>query len=267
MKNLKIVTWNINSVRLRIEFIKKLKEDENPDIICLQECKAQEKDFPFETIKEYGYEHIAYYGMKGYNGVAILSKTPLKDIRTMDWVGRENARHVIATTIDDIEIHNIYIPAGRDEPDYDNNPSFAHKLDFLDEISDWFKKHQELADKKVLVCGDFNIAPLENDVWSHKQLLKVISHTPIEVEKLTNFYNSINFYDAVRCFYPESDKLYSWWSYRARDWVKSNRGRRLDHLWVTQSLKPAIKAARILTKVRGWERPSDHAPVVVELEI
>ena len=111
------------------------------------------------------------------------------------------------------------------------------------------------------------IAPLENDVWSHKQLLKIVSHTPIEVEKLANLYNSINFKDAVRKFTPNSEKLYSWWSYRAKDWQKANKGRRLDHIWVTESLYKDIIHAEISRYTRGLDTPSDHVPVSVILSM
>jgi exodeoxyribonuclease-3 len=120
----------------------------------------------------------------------------------------------------------------------------------------------------MILVGDLNIAPLEHDVWSHKQLLDVVSHTPIEVEKLTALQNSLNWVDAVRHFVPPDRKLYSWWSYRAADWNASDKGRRLDHVWVTPPLAPKLKGQTILRDARGWEpKPSDHVPVIVDLDI
>ena len=117
----------------------------------------------------------------------------------------------------------------------------------------------------MIVVGDLNIAPLEHDVWSHKQLLDVVSHTPIEVERYGKLQATAKFVDAVRHFVPPEQKLYSWWSYRAKDWESSNRGRRLDHVWVTPDLVPRLAGYEILRSVRGWEKASDHVPVIVRL--
>ncbi|MGH6931832.1 MAG: exodeoxyribonuclease III, partial [Dongiaceae bacterium] len=112
---------------------------------------------------------------------------------------------------------------------------------------------------------DLNIAPLATDVWSHSQLLDVVSHTPVEVERFRRLQASRHWHDAVRHFIPPSEQLYSWWSYRARDWDSSDRGRRLDHAWVTPALAPALRSATVLREARGWAAPSDHAPVIVDL--
>jgi exodeoxyribonuclease-3 len=113
--------------------------------------------------------------------------------------------------------------------------------------------------------GDLNIAPLETDVWSHKQLLDVVSHTPIEVEKMGAWQDSLQWVDAVRRFIPPEERLYSWWSYRASDWSASDRGRRLDHVWATPSLAPRLTGAMVLREARGWAPASDHVPVMVDL--
>ena len=264
----KLATWNVNSIRIRMELLQKFVELENPDVICLQEVKAKEEDFPFDAVKALGYPHIALYGMAGYNGVAILSKTELKNIEQKNWVGKTDARHICAKVYDDIEINNIYIPAGGDIPDPIENLSFAHKLTFMDDIAEWWEQHRnELKEKKMLVCGDFNVAPLENDVWSHKQMLKIISHTPVEVERLTRLMNSVDFVDVLRSFIPEPQKLYSWWSYRNPNWQTNDKGRRLDHVWVSPNLKERLVSGKILKEVRSWERPSDHVPVIVEIKL
>lgn len=267
MASFKLATWNVNSIRIRLDLLKKLVAAENPDIICLQEVKAKEEDFPFDEVRLMGYPHIALYGMPGYNGVAILSKTVLNSVEKLDWVGKTDARHIKALVFDDIEINNIYIPAGGDIPDPIINLSFAHKLTFMDDIAEWYELHKtELSGRKMLLCGDFNVAPRENDVWSHKQMLKIISHTSVEVDRLNRMLKSLDFVDVLRELYPEPEKIYSWWSYRNPNWETNNKGRRLDHIWTTPNLKERIIGAHILKEARSWERPSDHVPVIIEIK-
>ncbi len=268
---MKILTYNINSVRLRSPRLASIVEKMQPDIVCLQETKVEDSKFPYDAIRDMGFEHIHIHGMKSYNGVAILSKSPFTSSEIYHRVDKEDCRHIsIHIKSDkfkkDIEIHNLYIPAGGDEPDININKKFKHKLEFVDEINNWFSENYSPSDPLV-VLGDFNIAPMENDVWSHKQLLKVISHTPIEVEKLTNMQKSLDWVDAIRYFVPEDEKCYSWWSYRNRDWRKSNRGRRLDHIWITKPLKPLLKSYEIDINQRDGEKPSDHVPVMINLDI
>jgi exodeoxyribonuclease-3 len=267
---MKILTWNINSVRLRAPQVIEVMEQLNPDIVCLQETKTPDEHFPYAAFVEEGYEHIHVHGMKSYNGVAIISKTPFISQDVHHRVGKEDCRHVaVGLNVKGFDkpifIHNLYIPAGGDEPDVTTNEKFAHKLDFVDEMAEWFPQHHSSEDH-VITLGDFNIAPQEHDVWSHKQLLKIVSHTPIEIEKLGNMQDKFNWVDAIRHFVPEDEKCYTWWSYRNRDWKKSNRGRRLDHIWVTPNLKDKLKSHKILTETRDFEKPSDHVPVMIELE-
>lgn len=260
---MKIVTWNINSVRLRAPIVVDMMREMTPDVVCLQETKCPDEHFPSAVFAAEGYMHQHFHGMKSYNGVAILSKHPFiaKDIHHR--CGREDCRH-IAAKFGDFELHNIYIPAGGDIPDREENDKFAHKLDFVDELARWFADRYS-KDENLVAVGDFNIAPLEHDVWSHKSLLKVVSHTPVEVEKLGHMYGSLDWQDAIRHFVPENEKCYTWWSYRNHDWKISNRGRRLDHIWVTKPLLPRVKSHKILTHARDWEKPSDHVPVMVEI--
>lgn len=268
---MRILTWNINSVRLRIDHVLRVANDCNPDIICLQETKTPDEHFPLEPLREAGYEHIHFHGMKGYNGVAVISRVPFASSEIHHRVGREDCRHVSVKFESDklgkpVEVHCLYIPAGGDEPDPKINDKFKHKLDFLDEMTGWFKDNYD-ADAPLVAVGDLNIAPLENDVWSHKQLLKVVSHTPVEVEKLGHMQDSIKWQDAIRHFVPDDEKCYTWWSYRNRDWKKSNRGRRLDHIWMTEPLMPHLKGYEILTEARDWEKPSDHVPLMVDVDL
>ena len=203
--------------------------------------------------------------MKGYNGVAIVSRVPFEPIDGKDWCGRTDCRHAAAQFPGGFELHNLYIPAGGDIPDPAVNPKFAHKLQFLDELAVWFAALAARRQPMVLV-GDLNVAPLEHDVWSHKQLLDIVSHTPIEVEKLTTLQRAGGFADAVRHFVPADQKLYSWWSYRARDWEISDRGRRLDHIWATPDLVPSLGRMEILKAARNWDKPSDHVPVMIRFD-
>lgn len=261
--SLRLATWNINSVRLRLEPIRRFVAEWAPDVLCLQETKTPDALFPRDAFAALGYQHMLVHGMKGYNGVAVLSRTPFGSPAVRSWCARSDCRHAIVELSDGVELHNIYVPAGGDVPDPAVNPKFAHKLQFLDELTAWFAGRAEA--RPMIVVGDLNIAPLASDVWSHKQLLGVVSHTPIEVDRLAGLQRAGGFVDAVRHFVPPPEQLYSWWSYRARDWEASDRGRRLDHIWATEGLVGALADARILRQARGWDKASDHVPVMLTL--
>ena len=262
---MRLATWNINSVRLRLPLIAQLVAEAAPDVVCLQETKAPDEAFPADALREIGFEHISFRGMKNYNGVAILSRVPFAETGSRNWCDREDARHVWVRLADDTEIHNFYVPSGGDEPDPTTNEKFAHKLSFMTEMETWWADRRDDSSQRIMV-GDFNVAPLENDVWSHKQLLKVVSHTPVEVDHLARVQASHDWVDAFRKFVPEDEKAYSWWSYRARDWQKSDRGRRLDHIWVTPKLSGRLTRCSILREARGWDGPSDHVPVIADFD-
>ena len=263
---MRIVSWNINSLRLRLPLVEKLTKEARPDLLCLQETKVPDEAFPMDGVRALGYSHVLYRGMKSYNGVAILSRLPIEDAGSRDWCDKQDCRHVAARLSGGLEVHNFYVPAGGDEPDPKVNDKFAHKLDFMTEMADWWKKRASNSAKAVLL-GDLNVAPLETDVWSHKQLLKIVSHTPVEVDLLGGVMAAHGWVDAVRHFVPPEEKLYSWWSYRSRDWHKADKGRRLDHVWVTPALTASLKSASVLKNARDWERPSDHAPVIVDIDL
>ncbi len=268
MNKLKIATWNVNSIRIRLNSLQKLCEVANPDIVCIQEVKAKDEDFPYDDIKKMGFEHIAVYGQPSYNGVAILSKIPLKNVKKIDWVGKSDARHIQATVLDDIEINCMYMPAGGDIPDPIENLSFAHKLAFFDDMSDFFEQNfDKISKRKMIMLGDFNVAPTEFDVWNHKLLLKEVSHTPIEMERMERLLKSLDFVNAVRKIYPYPQKVYSWWSYRNPNWQTNDKGRLLDHIWTTQTLFDEIEGIDILKEIRACERPSDHVPVMMTLKV
>src|SRR5262249_7873035 len=179
-RSLTLTTWNINSVRLRIDLVARFIKAVRPDILCLQETKCPDGKFPLRRFKRLGYEHIALNGQKGYHGVAVISRLPFEAGDRRSFCGEVDSRHIAvplgeqAGQRDPITLHNLYVPAGGDEPDPAVNRKFAHKLSFLDELASC----PELQPNKgrAIVVGDLNVAPLEHDVWSHKQLLKVVSH-------------------------------------------------------------------------------------------
>jgi exodeoxyribonuclease-3 len=259
---LTICTWNINSVRLREDLVCRLLTEERPDILCLQETKSPVEKIPREKFAALGYKTMIARGQKGYNGVLILSRAPMEDAGHRDFCGKGDARHVAGRLANGVTVHNFYVPAGGDEPDPAINEKFDHKLRFVDEMRDWFR---DGGHGPAILVGDLNIAPLEDDVWSHKQLLKVVSHTPVEVARLADAQESGAWVDVVRAGIPEG-KLYSWWSYRAKDWEAADKGRRLDHVWATPDIAGDASAVRVLKSARGWERPSDHAPVFASFD-
>ena len=160
------------------------------------------------------------------------------------------------------------MPAGGDEPDPEINPKFAHKLDFIDRMDSIYTTRRAGNADPLIVVGDLNIAPEEHDVWSHKQLLKVVSHTPIEVDGLKRIISNGGFTDIARAARGPDEKLYTWWSYRARDWKASNRGRRLDHIWSDERATPLVEMGSytIHEEDRGGEKPSDHCPVAIRMK-
>lgn len=267
MTTLRIATWNINSVRLRRDLLARLVEEASPDIVCLQETKVPDELFPADLGEALGLPHVLKRGMKAYNGVAILSRLPLQAIEdTPDWCMKSDCRHIagrIETGGEPLVLHNFYVPAGGDVPDREANPKYGHKLDFIAEARDHFAAYPP---HRAVLVGDLNIAPQENDVWSHRQLRGVISHTPPETEGL-DAWLAEGFVDAIRHFVPADRKVFTWWSYRNRDWRASNRGRRLDHVWVSQDLRPALESHAILADARDWERGSDHVPVALTLNL
>ncbi len=262
---MRVATWNINSVRIRLPLLKRLTDEHAPDVLCLQETKVEDAVFPVADIASIGYPHAYVSGQKSYNGVAILSRIPLTDIHSVNHVNAEHKRHIAAMLPGGIELHNFYVPAGGDIPDRTLNPAYGFKLDYIDAMRTWFTQNRK-GDAKMVLVGDLNIAPLEHDVWSHKQLLGVVSHTPAEVERLNALQAAMQWIDTTRHFTPHEQKLYSWWSYRNRDWRKSDRGRRLDHIWSTPNLKKSLKYSLILKDARDWERGSDHVPVITEFD-
>ncbi|RHW17676.1 exodeoxyribonuclease III [Sphingomonas gilva] len=260
---LKIASWNINSVRFRIGIVEQFLKNEAPDILCLQETKTVDETFPADAFRQLGYVHQVLNGQRMHHGVAIVSRVPIAEDDRLDWQANGEARHVGVRLGNGLRLENVYVPAGGDIPDRDLNPKFGQKLDFVERMTRW----SEGLDVPTLLVGDFNIAPLECDVWSHKQLLDVVSHTPIEVEALGRLQAAHGWIDLGRRFVPPPMRLYTWWSYRAKDWAASDRGRRLDHMWASPAVAEAAVAHRVYEDSRGWLKPSDHIPLLTEFRL
>jgi exodeoxyribonuclease-3 len=257
---LKIASWNINSVRARLDIVERFLTEYQPDILCLQETKVVNGTFPEGPFRRLGYNHLALHGQPMHHGVAIVSRIPMRDDDRLDWQGNGEARHIGVRLDNGLRIENVYIPAGGEEPDRTVNPKFGQKLDFIQRMIDWSGTLRE----PTLLVGDFNVAPLECDVWSHKQLANVVSHTPVERALLGQLQAAHDWVDLGRRFVPAPQRLYTWWSYRAQDWAKSDRGRRLDHMWMSPGLAGAAVAHEVAESCRSWARPSDHAPLITE---
>ena len=260
---LKIASWNINSVRARPALVERLIAEQQPDVLCLQETKANNDVFPADLFRRLGYKHHALNGQRMHHGVAILSRIPLRDPGSHDWQDNGEARHVGVRLECGIRLENVYVPAGGDTPDRTINPKFGQKLDFIERMTRW---SETLAEPTIIV-GDFNVAPLECDVWSHKALINVVSHTPVEVEALARLQRAHDWIDIGRHFVPAPERCFTWWSYRSPDWTRNDRGRRLDHMWASPQLAGRLAAHQVLEPCRAWERPSDHVPLICEIEI
>src|SRR5438477_5444894 len=263
---LTITTWNINSVRLRIDGVARFVKAVRPDLLCLQETKCPDDKFPLKRFKRLGYEHMALNGQKGYHGVVVLSRLPFDRFDIQLFCGQSDCRHVSAVfgeragLRDPITVHNLYVPAGGDTPDPEVNPKFAHKLAFLDEMRNCATLRCANGSRMILL-GDLNVAPLEHDVWNHKQMLRVVSHTPIECEKLLAAAKAGSWIDSMRILTPEPTKLYTWWSYRSPDWETADKGRRLDHIWTSPALADLVSHIAIARNYRGAEWPADHVAI------
>ena len=248
---------------MRADLVCKLLKNEKIDVLCLQECKSPVDKFPLNVFSEIGFPYLVARGQKGYNGVAIVSKFPLLEKSAIDFAGLGHARHIAAQLEIGVTIHNFYVPAGGDEPNRERNEKFDQKLIYLSAMKEYFCKNRP---RNSILVGDLNIAPLPEDVWDHKKMAKIVSHTQVEIDHLDAVQRAGNWVDVTRKDIPKQ-KLYSWWSYRAKDWDASDRGRRLDHIWVSEDLENSLKSYLSCKETRDWEKPSDHVPLILELSI
>ncbi|MHB8530210.1 MAG: exodeoxyribonuclease III [Caulobacteraceae bacterium] len=263
---LRLASWNINSVRLRAHQVARFVA---PDVLCLQEIICREEEFPRDALVRAGLRHFRISGQRGWHGVAIASRLPIAEASPL-LVCREGHARCVSASVAGLEIQNFYVPAVGDLPDRSENTKFDHKLDFLERLTAEMARRNPAS--PLVIAGDLNVAPGENDVWNHRFMSKVVSHTSVEVEALNALKASLGFIDLAREATPEPQKLFSWWSYRAADFRVSNPGLRLDHIWITPGLRQAAfrlgrASARIHDDVRAWERPSDHAPISADLAL
>ena len=261
--SLRIATWNVNSLRRRLDHLARFYEAERPDVVCLQETKVSDEQFPHEAVTAIGFPHVLRHGQKGTNGVAILSRRPFEAEETLTWCGKDDRRHACVRLEGGLEIHDFYVPSGGPEPNPETNDKFAHKLQFLEEMAVWAKDH--LTGRTAVLVGDLNVAPLETDVWNHKRLVRSVGHTPGESERLMRILAAADLIDVPRRFVPPDRPLYTWWGYRFRAAFEKDYGWRLDHVLTTPALSGAIKDCRVVKDTRAWDQPSDHVPVVLDL--
>jgi exodeoxyribonuclease-3 len=261
--SLRIATWNINSVRARADIVEQFLRESRPDVLCLQETKVANDIFPHGLFEQLGYTHRILNGQRMHHGVATISRVPLEGAWRYDWQDNGEARHIGVRLPNGVLLENVYVPAGGDVPDREVNPKFGQKMDFIERMTRWSEGLKEPA----VIVGDFNVAPLECDVWNHKALLDVVSHTPMEVDALNRLQQSHDWVDLGRHFNPAPEKFFTWWSYRNVDWRLSDRGRRLDHIWASPSVAKQATGFEAIRDARDWGKPSDHIPQIVTLDL
>ncbi len=270
-RNWIVASWNINSIRLRKELVARFLKSTQPDFLCLQEIKCTENEFPVDFFSALGYEHQLLHGQKAYHGVAIISRHPFVENTRRQFGERKqdspHARHIYGsfqTASGVIGLHNFYVPSGGGSPDIENNPKFVHKLRFVKSMKNYFGKTKNI---NTILVGDLNIAPHENDVWSHEKLKRSIGHSPLEIQHLNELKEKGDFIDVARHFSKDNKKLYSWWSYRTKEWQKHNYGWRLDHIWTSPDLIQHIQTYKIQKLYRAKPKPSDHVPILIEITL
>ena len=252
---MKIATWNVNSLRVRLPHVLDWLEREQPDVLALQETKTEDANFPLKELERAGYQAI-YSGQKTYNGVAILSRTPVVDVLT-DLPGLDDPqRRILAATVNGWRVVDLYVPNGSEV----GSDKYAYKLDWLAHVHSWLKQ-ELLRHPRMVVLGDFNIAPEDRDVhdpvaWNEK----ILCSTP--ERQAFREWLALGFKDAFRCF-DQPDKSFSWWDYRMNGF-RRNLGLRIDHILISSELAESCRACRIDVEPRRLERPSDHAPVLAE---
>lgn len=257
---MKIATWNVNSLTARLQHVLDWLAANPVDVLCLQELKLSDDKFPLMELQAAGYQ-AAVFGQKTYNGVAILSRTPARDVmRNIGGFTDEHSR-VISATVDtpteSLRVVNGYFVNGQ-APGTDK---FAYKMRWLEGLRDWLRT--ELAThSRLVLLGDFNIAPEDRDSFDPEGLRETIHHTTEERQHFKALLD-LGLVDSFRLF-DQPEKSYSWWDYRMLGYQK-NRGLRIDHILVSQALVPEVKGCVIDRAPRKWEKPSDHAPVILEL--
>jgi exodeoxyribonuclease-3 len=258
---LKIATWNVNSLSIRLPQVLDWLQVQPVDVLCLQELKLTDDKFPLEALQAAGYAHCAVFGQKTYNGVAILSRSPLAEVqRNISGFEDEQARVIAATVagpLGPLRVVNGYFVNGQ-APGSDK---FAYKMRWLDGLRQWLALQMQ-AHGQLVLLGDFNITVDERDTYDPVALRETIHHTTEERDQFQALL-ALGLTDAFRMF-EQPEKSYSWWDYRELAF-RRNRGLRIDHILVSQALLPRVRSCVIDRAPRKNERPSDHAPVIVEL--
>ncbi len=255
---MRIASWNVNSIRARYDLLVAWLEEHRPDVICLQETKVADAEFPTETFQRQGYE-IARTGQRTYNGVAIISRLPLENVTTgLLGAGADDDKRLIAATVAGVRVVTVYVPNGKNV----DSPSFTEKLTWMGRLRETLEKTTD-ATQPLLVCGDFNVAREDRDVFDPERLRGQLLFTDAEraaLEKVLDY----GLIDSFRMFEPEGGH-YSWWDYRA-GMFQRNRGVRIDYALVNAPLSKRLTRVWMDKAARAKEKPSDHVPVVVELE-
>ena len=255
---LKIASWNVNSLKVRLPHVLQWMSTSEVDMLALQETKLNDPDFPYNTFKELGL-NVVFSGQKTYNGVAVISREHIKEIIT-DLPGFiDPQRRILAVTINNIRVINLYVPNGSEV----GSDKYLYKLDWLKNVTKYIKD-QLSRYTNVVVMGDFNIAPLDFDVYSSTAKQGGILISKCERDAFAEIL-SIGLVDGFRLLNPDLQR-YSWWDYRAASF-KRNQGARIDHILISASLQEQIIASDIDLEPRCWERPSDHTPIWMTLNI
>lgn len=258
---MRITTWNVNSLTARLQHVLDWTAANPVDVLCLQELKLTDDKFPLDELRAVGYEHCAVFGQKTYNGVAVLSRVPLRE-PVKNIVGFEDdSSRVLAVSLDspvgELRLVNGYFVNGQAP----GTEKFAYKMAWLTGLREYLRSEMARHPRVVLV-GDFNIAPEDRDSFDPVGLKETIHHTSEEREHFQQLL-ALGLVDSFRLF-DQPEKSYSWWDYRMLGYQK-NRGLRIDHVLVSEAVKPSVKSCAIDRVPRKWKTPSDHAPVTVEL--
>ncbi len=254
---MKLATWNVNSMNVRLPHVLEWLQNHEPDVLVLQEIKQLTESFPSDALAGLGYHSIAS-GQKTYNGVAVVSKTPPTDPAT-DFPGFDDPqRRILAVTIDGLRVVNLYVPNGSEV----GSEKYRYKLDWLASLEGFLDeelRHHE----NLVVLGDFNIAPADEDVYDPEKWGDAILCSPLEREALGKLFD-LGLSDVFRKF-EQPEGMFSWWDYRAAGF-RRNAGLRIDLILTTPSMTARCTASYVDKEPRAWERPSDHAPVVAEFD-
>lgn len=255
---MKIATWNINSMNVRLPHVVEWLDANDPDILVLQEIKQLTEAFPVEAFREAGYQSLAN-GQKTYNGVAVVARHAPED-PVFEMPGLDDPqRRVLAVTIDGVRIVNLYVPNGQEV----GSDKYEYKLNWLATLREFLRGELGLHDRLV-VLGDFNIAPADEDVYDARKWGDAILCSPPERKALGELLD-LGLTDVFRRF-EQPEKIFSWWDYRAAGF-RRNAGLRIDLILTSAAMTAACRASYVDKEPRGWERPSDHAPVIAEFEL